>query len=162
MFIGVSGALLSLNPNYIPNSNDQTKAKWTLPSDWQTRFNNLNQVCIDSGAYSALAGWYIDEPFCFKTGTTSGGYPIDNGSITPNDFKLVTKYNHDIFGKRFFAIMGGITYCQINRSGLSAGDFATRNSWIDPFYYDTPQITPEMTEYVTDTVELTITMTKFL
>ncbi len=151
VFIAVSGALLAENANYVPNSINQADAKWILASNWETRFNTLNQVCIDSGAYSALAGWYIDEPFCYKTGTTAGGYPITNGSITPNDFLLVTEYNHDVFGKRFFSIMGGVSYCLINRSGLSAGDFATRNAWIDAFYLDTPQITPEMTQYVTDT-----------
>jgi uncharacterized protein YjdB len=61
-----------------------------LLSNWQTIFNQINQTCIDSGAYDALAGWYIDEPF--------------GGVITNQAYIDVTKYNHDNFGKRFFSV----------------------------------------------------------
>lgn len=151
VFIAIQGSLLTLNPNYVENSIEEKKTKWILAADWQKRFDKIVDICKKSGAYNALAGWYIDEPFCFKTGKTASGYEIPNGSITPRDFITISKYNHDKIGKRFFAIMGGVTYCLVNRSGLSPGDFATRNRWIDPFYLDTPQITPEMTKYVTDT-----------
>jgi len=151
VFLAIQGALLVLNPNYVENSLDESKTRWILSVNWQAKFDKIVENCKNSGAYDALAGWYVDEPFCFKTGKTASGYEIPNGSITPRDFLTISKYNSEKIGKRFFAIMGGVTFCLVNRSGLSSSEFANRNRWIDPFYFDTPQITPEMTKYVTDT-----------